>query len=147
MIDWNATRAAIAAGYSEKTAGQTGYENLRKPEISSYIEEILKDLSRLSGVTALRNILELKKIAYTNVIDINTDWGELKPIEELTDEERAIIHKIIKTTRKDEKGVTEYVKIEGHDKMRAIEQLNKMLGFNAPEKIEQLNKVIDWTEG
>jgi hypothetical protein len=35
---WNASRAAREAGYSEKTAGQQGYENLKKPEIAREIE-------------------------------------------------------------------------------------------------------------
>lgn len=37
VIDGNATRAAEAAGYSPRTAFQTGYENLRKPEIAEAI--------------------------------------------------------------------------------------------------------------
>lgn len=38
----NASEAARKAGYSEKTAEAIGYENLRKPQISSYIAERLK---------------------------------------------------------------------------------------------------------
>lgn len=37
LIDLNATQAAIRAGYSEKTAGAIGNENLTKPEISEAI--------------------------------------------------------------------------------------------------------------
>ena len=37
--DCNATRAAKAAGYSEDTAYQTGYELLKKPEIKNLIDE------------------------------------------------------------------------------------------------------------
>ena len=33
LIDLNATRAALVAGYSEKTARSTGAENLTKPDI------------------------------------------------------------------------------------------------------------------
>jgi phage terminase small subunit len=32
VIDWNATRSAIAAGYSENTSYSIGSENLKKPE-------------------------------------------------------------------------------------------------------------------
>lgn len=45
IISGNATIAAIKAGYSEKTAGQTGAENLKKPYIKSYIEERLAELN------------------------------------------------------------------------------------------------------
>jgi len=40
----NATEAARRAGYSEKTAAETGYENLRKPNIKNYIDKRLKQL-------------------------------------------------------------------------------------------------------
>ena len=63
VIDWNATRSAIAAGYSEKTAQVIGSENLKKPIISDYIELIQQDLAKLAGISALSNINILKKIA------------------------------------------------------------------------------------
>lgn len=34
---WNATEAAKQAGYSENSAAEIGYENLRKPHIAAYI--------------------------------------------------------------------------------------------------------------
>lgn len=37
----NATEAAIKAGYSEKTAYSMGNENLRKPELKNYINELM----------------------------------------------------------------------------------------------------------
>lgn len=63
VVDWNATRAAIAAGYSEKTAYSIGQENLKKPEIAEYLEEIQKDLTKLAGVSALQNMRLLWEIA------------------------------------------------------------------------------------
>lgn len=40
----NATESAIRAGYSKKTATETGYENLRKPHILEYVGERTKKL-------------------------------------------------------------------------------------------------------
>lgn len=40
----NATRAAINAGYSHKTARAIGTENLTKPNIKSYIDEKMKEI-------------------------------------------------------------------------------------------------------
>jgi len=46
--DGNASRAALAAGYSEKTAHQMGYENLKKPEIIEAIKKrLLGDTEKL----------------------------------------------------------------------------------------------------
>lgn len=42
LIDCNATQAAIRAGYSKKTAYSIGIENLKKPELKSYIDEQLE---------------------------------------------------------------------------------------------------------
>lgn len=44
VIDYNATQAAVRAGYSEKTAKQTGSENLSKPDLKQYIDAELKKL-------------------------------------------------------------------------------------------------------
>ena len=45
IISGNATEAAIKAGYSKKTANVIGVENLIKPNIKSYIDKKLKELS------------------------------------------------------------------------------------------------------
>ena len=44
IISGNATKAAIEAGYSKKTATKIGAENLTKPDIKAYIDERLAEL-------------------------------------------------------------------------------------------------------
>lgn len=44
LVDYNATQAAVRAGYSAKSAYSIGEENLRKPEIKTYIDERLEQL-------------------------------------------------------------------------------------------------------
>lgn len=39
LVDFNATQAAIRAGYSSKTAGQIGHELLKKPEVQAALKE------------------------------------------------------------------------------------------------------------
>jgi len=94
VIDWNAARAARAAGYSEKTATDIGCENLAKPYIADYIEHIQTDLQKLAGVSALSNIKTLLDI-------VNDPDGVMTK-----------------------------------DRIKAIEVVNKMVGYNAPEKTE-----------
>lgn len=43
LIDLNATQAAIRAGYSEKTAGQIGEQNLKKLEIQEAIQQAMNE--------------------------------------------------------------------------------------------------------
>ena len=42
ILGGNARRSAIDAGYSKKTASETGYENLNKPHIVEYIDNKLR---------------------------------------------------------------------------------------------------------
>lgn len=44
LIDCNATQAAVRAGYSPKTAKQTGCENLAKADLKAYIDERLEEM-------------------------------------------------------------------------------------------------------
>ncbi len=43
IIDCNATQAAIRAGYSDRTAYRTAADNLRKPQISARIAELMAE--------------------------------------------------------------------------------------------------------
>lgn len=63
LIDMNASRAAIAAGYSEKTAGEMGYENLNKPQIKARIEEVMAKRVEKLELTADHFATRLEKIA------------------------------------------------------------------------------------
>lgn len=139
VIDWNGTRAAIKAGYSEKTAGVIAMENLKKPYIQQYIEEIQKDLSKLSGVTALRNILELKKIAYASIAQFKDGWMAEKDFNDLTEDQKSCLSEIVHQTKSYKDSTDKIVKFKLHDKQKAIELLNKMLGFNEADKIDLSN--------
>lgn len=63
MKDLNATQAAIRAGYSEKTAGVIGDENLKKPYIKSEVERRLSERAKNNGITAEFVLNGIKDIA------------------------------------------------------------------------------------
>ncbi len=54
LVDLNATQAAIRAGYSERTAGSVGNENLKKPEIQKAITGRMNRLADESDLTVKR---------------------------------------------------------------------------------------------
>lgn len=64
-VDFNATQAAIRAGYSEKTAYSIGEENLRKPDISEKIKEHLENLT-LSAEETTKMIADMAKANITD---------------------------------------------------------------------------------
>jgi phage terminase small subunit len=52
LVDKNATQAAIRAGYSKKTAGAIGDENLKKPAIRAAVDDGLKALAEKTETEA-----------------------------------------------------------------------------------------------
>ena len=63
LIDLNATQAAIRAEYSEKTAQQVGSENLSKPVIAEYIQELFDARANKVDVSAEWVLTSLKSVA------------------------------------------------------------------------------------
>lgn len=82
LIDLNATQAAIRAGYSEKTAGSVGFENLRKPEIAAAIEEARSARAERTEVDADWVLRRLVDEADADLADLYGADGELKPVHE-----------------------------------------------------------------
>lgn len=149
IFDFNGTRAAKAAGYSEDTAYSIAWENLRKPELKAYIDELQADLAKTSGISRLRVLREHEKIAFSSIAHLHDSWVDRKEFEKLTEDQKACIAEIQtqirKTTeeREGEKEVdieTEFVKIKLYDKQRSLDGISKMLGFNEPDKTDITTK-------
>ncbi|MGQ5719895.1 terminase small subunit [Pseudochrobactrum asaccharolyticum] len=69
LIDLNATQAAIRAGYSERTAGQVGFENLKKPEIEKAITEARNRVAERAEWSAADRLRMLADIAEAAIKD------------------------------------------------------------------------------
>lgn len=71
LRDFNATQAAIRAGYSPKSATIIGHENLRKPNIKSKIAELLETrvMSREEALARLSNIASFDVSDYITTDD------------------------------------------------------------------------------
>ena len=78
MKDRNATQAAIRAGYSKKTAGSIGEENLKKPEISAEVQRRMAQAGKEHKIDKDRLLSELSKGAFHS-IDLET-W---RPVDKL----------------------------------------------------------------
>lgn len=62
LIDLNATQAAIRAGYSAKTAGVVGHENLTKPEIAAAVQHAKSQAAERAEMTVDQHLADLKEI-------------------------------------------------------------------------------------
>jgi phage terminase small subunit len=141
LIDFNATKAAKEAGYSEDTAYSTGWENLRKPEIQARIAQLRQEMGKSFNITRERIAQEYARIAFFDIRKIHTVDGAIKPVTEFDDDEAAAIAGIevyeenFKSDDPDEKiviGKTKKIKIT--DKRGALDSLCKLMGYNEAEK-------------
>ena len=162
-IDHNATQAAIRAGYSPKTAGVIGAENLKKPQIDAEIKRIESATVQKLEITRERIAQELAEIAFakaTDYVSVETEPSPRLIIHPLTGEPVTIPGGICQTVRiadtdqlpEDKKTAIASIKqgangieVKTHDKVRALEMLGKMLGmFDSRETPpEQENNLFD----
>lgn len=140
IFDWNATRAAKAAGYSKHTAKQIATENLSKPYLQEYISELQKDIGKVLGITKLMVVEEHRKMAFSSIAHMHNTWVDLKEFEELTDNQKSSIAEISTRIVTIKQVKTEQVKIKLHDKNKNLESLARLLGFNEPEKADITSK-------
>lgn len=130
LVYWNATRAAIEAGYSEKTAYSQGQRLLKNVEIQEEVEKRISEsamdadevLSRLSEI-ARHDIGEF--LTFRNN-DIEEPYIDLKKAREL--DKLGLIRKL----KYNAQGKLE---VEFYDKQTALVQLGKHLGLFT-DKIE-----------
>ncbi len=141
IFDFNGSRAARAAGYSEDTAAEIASENLTKPNIKAYIKELQSDLEKTSGISRLRVLREHEKLAFSSIAHLHNTWIQRKEFDQLTPEQKDCIAEIstqLKTSRNSDGTLeeNEYVKIKLYDKQKSLDSISKMLGFDAPDKVE-----------
>src|SRR5690606_14509916 len=91
LIDLNATQAAIRAGYSSRTAGQIGDENLKKPQIAAAVQAAQAERSARTQITQDRVLTELARIAFFDIRKLYNDDGSMKRPHELDDDAAAVL--------------------------------------------------------
>ncbi|KMZ42522.1 MULTISPECIES: terminase small subunit [Bacillales] len=159
LLDFNATRAAMAVGYSKKTAHVIGWENLRKPNIQAEIKRQKELLFDELGIGVQRVIVEYMKIAFADIseyvefgqqdVPMFTEDGipinDPKTGEQMTYKRNFVTFRnsddvdgtLISEVKQGKDGVS----VKLHDKMKALDKLEKYLGFMTEEqrlKIEKL---------
>jgi phage terminase small subunit len=89
--DGHITKAALAAGYSQRTAAQQGSRLLKKVEIQQAIQQRQAKRAEIADVTAAQVIKELARIGFSDVRKVFAPSGALKPAHEWDDETAAAI--------------------------------------------------------
>lgn len=142
----NASQAAVAAGFSEKTAGAAGSRLLKHVEVLTLIQQRRKIVIEKLELTTERTLLEIARVAYSDPRKFfNTD-GTLKQIHELDDDTAATIASVDMDEIKADGvviGLTR--KVKQWDKNAALEKAMKHLGeYEADNR--QRNPIQDLSE-
>jgi phage terminase small subunit len=142
----NATKAAISAGYSKKTAASIGEENLRKPEISAAIKLRTKEIMQRLEVTADLVLQEIAKMAFFDARKLFNADGSLKLISEIDDHSAASIAglevcELFEGTgdQKHAYGLLKKVKLA--DKSRNLEMLGRYLKLFSADREDPANAI------
>ena len=134
LVDLNATQAAIRAGYSKKTAGRIGQENLQKPDILAAISKLQDEVSAETGITRERVLQEYAKMAFAEMGEYST-WGDedfaLIGSSDLSPDQRAAVQEV---TRRVGAAGDETIKIKLHDKKGALDSIARVLGMFVDKK-------------
>lgn len=145
---FNATKACILAGYSEKTARSIGARLLTYVNVKARIQQMKDNLAETSGISALMIANEHAKIAFSNVAHLHNTWIDRKELEELTDDQKSCIQEVSTKVIKQNIGTreepiiadVEYVRIKTYDKQKSLDSLSDLLGFKAAIKQELTGK-------
>lgn len=132
FIDFNATQAAIRAGYSEKTARSQGQRLLTNVDISEEIKNRIKELA----MSADEALIELGQIARLDIGDfLEFKEGIKEPYLDLQKAKNAGLLKLVKKIKYNGYGRVEF---ELYDKQAALVQIGKWQGLS--ERIEHTGK-------
>lgn len=150
LVDLNATQAAVRAGYSAKTAGQIGDENLKKPQIAKALSDRMKQREQRTQVDADYVIKRLQEIDQMDVFDILNDDMSLKPISQWPRTWRLSISGIdlselvMGGESEQDRTVRLLKKIKWPDKVKNLELLGRHFGiFNDKLDVSGQVSVVD----
>lgn len=144
----NASEAYRRAYNAEKMNDKTIWERasvlLHNSKVRTRVEELRAELNDASRITKERILKELANMAFSSIADMQNTWIERKDFDKLSSAQKSSIKSISTKVMKKNVGTkdnpelidVEFVKIELYDKIKAIECLNKMLGYNEPERVD-----------
>lgn len=132
LSHFNATKAALDAGYTPSRAAVTAHELLAREDIQQYLSEQFTEMGKTVGITRERVMTEIGRLAFADIRKFYGVDGALKNIRDLDDDAAAALAGVecyeenLKTDDDAEKivlGVTK--KIKTYDKTKALEMLAK----------------------
>jgi phage terminase small subunit len=129
LVSFNAYKSAIAAGYSQSTARKA--EMLHLPQVQAFLKAGMQKTSERLQVTHDMVLRELYKIAFANMGDYYDENAVLRPINQLSDDQKAAIsqYQLIDCIGDYQERAGELSKIKLHNKLSALDKIARHIGF------------------
>lgn len=125
---FNATKAAIAAGYKKANADTQGSRMLASPRIAAELAERTRQMCEKREITAERVLDEIAKMAYLDPRKLFTLDGQLVPVHLLGDDTAASIAGVeVSEIKADGFVIGHLKKIKIADKRGSLELLGRYL--------------------
>lgn len=144
--DYNATRAAKDAGYSERTASQQACNLLKDERVQERLAVILAEQRERTQTDADKIVEEYAKIGFSNIQSLLDKSDKFKRIIDLEPHVAACIKKVKETEVRSGIGEDQQIRIireiELYDKLSALTSLGNHFrifdkeGIGSPEDIE-----------
>jgi phage terminase small subunit len=149
LLDFNATQAAIRAGYSKKSARQVGAANMSKAAISANVKRRTLETGKRLEAKRERVLEELVRLALSDIRTV-VKWkteadesGQERQVVSLTDSDAITddAAAAIAEVRQTRNGLV----VKLRDKLPALQALARHLGLDQPEEDEQPRRIeICW---
>lgn len=146
LAEKNATKAAIEAGYSERSAVKIGSQLLDKTRVKAAIEAGLDAAARKHGITLDRWLRELDAVAFIDPRDIFEDDGSIKQIKDMPEHARRALAEVTVSEifdgdqgpQKTAVGLIKRLKL--HSKLEALDKIGVHFGWLKKGQIELADK-------
>jgi len=129
--DFNATKAAIMAGYSPKAANRAGFSLLAKEHIKRRIDKEREARAKRLRLTADSVLTKMASIGHYDPRKMFDETGAMRPIKSLDDDEASAIHgfEVTEITDSDGNVIGVSKKVRLADRLPALDKIARHLGL------------------
>jgi len=142
LIDLNGAKAAIRAGYSERSAKEEASRLLTNDNVSKRLCTLRKPLAEKVGITQEMVLNEFAKIGFSNIQDYFNGDLTAKDLMKVDPDKAQAIGSVKRTTFSNDSGETEVIEFKMHDKIKALESIGKHLGFFENDNKQKKDEAI-----
>lgn len=155
LLDPNGTQAAIAAGYSPKSAAVEANRLLSNAKVAAELEGRRRVLEVRTGITPERVLSELAKLGFSDIRQVVSWRASVQSIEEDEETGEPVLRTTNEVAIKDSSALTDEaaaavlevsqtkdgaLKVKMHDKLGALVKIGQHLGMFRPAAVDEPGK-------